>query len=171
MSSWSVPFLYGMTLFKKCQTFFHQTYMRFHSAMATLEPQKYVISGTVGTENILLVSGRLKNFALWVEVINAKSPRRWFFDHSTKLSKQLMQLFCCVFFCQTFSLGKISSIPRDVSSVLDIMHWKSFSWTECDPLWHWAVWNYSFFSTKTFQNLRNLGAIRGIPAEFIVIYV
>ena len=33
--------------------------MRFHSAMATLEPQKYVIAGTVGTENILLVSGRL----------------------------------------------------------------------------------------------------------------
>ena len=33
--------------------------MRFHSAMATLEPQKYVIAGTVGTENFLLVSGRL----------------------------------------------------------------------------------------------------------------
>ena len=33
--------------------------MRFHSAMATLEPQKYVIARTVGTENILLVSGRL----------------------------------------------------------------------------------------------------------------
>ena len=33
--------------------------MRFHSAMATLEPQKYVIAGTVGTEIILLVSGRL----------------------------------------------------------------------------------------------------------------
>ena len=48
-----------MTLFEKCQTFFHQTSMRFHSAMATLEPQKYVIAGTVGTENILLVSGRL----------------------------------------------------------------------------------------------------------------
>ena len=48
-----------MTLFKKCQTFFHQTSMRFHSSMATLEPQKYVIAGTVGTGNILLVSGRL----------------------------------------------------------------------------------------------------------------
>ena len=33
--------------------------MRFDSAVATLEPQKYVIAGTVGTENILLVSGRL----------------------------------------------------------------------------------------------------------------
>ena len=33
--------------------------MRFHSAMATLEPQKYVTAGTVGTENILLFSGRL----------------------------------------------------------------------------------------------------------------
>ena len=33
--------------------------MRFHSAIATLEPQKYVIAGTVGTENILLVSGGL----------------------------------------------------------------------------------------------------------------
>ena len=33
--------------------------MRFHSTMATLEPQKYVIAGTVGTEDILLVSGRL----------------------------------------------------------------------------------------------------------------
>ena len=32
--------------------------MRFHSAMATLEPQKYVIARTVWTENILLVSGR-----------------------------------------------------------------------------------------------------------------
>ena len=42
-----------MTLFKKCQTFFHQTSMRFHTAMATLEPQKYVIARTVGTENIL----------------------------------------------------------------------------------------------------------------------
>ena len=48
-----------MTLFKKCQTFFHQTSMRFHSAMATLEPQNYVIAVIVGTENILLVSGRL----------------------------------------------------------------------------------------------------------------
>ena len=48
-----------MTLFKECQTFFHQTSMRLHSAMTTLEPQKYVIAGTVGTENILLVSGRL----------------------------------------------------------------------------------------------------------------
>ena len=48
-----------MTLFKKCRTFFHQTSMRFHSAMATVEPQKYVIAGTVGTENILLVSWRL----------------------------------------------------------------------------------------------------------------
>ena len=36
--------------------------MRFHSAMATLEPQKYAIAGTVGTENILLVSGRLVYF-------------------------------------------------------------------------------------------------------------
>ena len=35
-----------MTLFKKCQTFFHQTSMRFHSTMATLEPQKYVIART-----------------------------------------------------------------------------------------------------------------------------
>ena len=33
--------------------------MRFHSAMATLEPQKCVRAGTFGTENILLVSGRL----------------------------------------------------------------------------------------------------------------
>ena len=33
--------------------------MRFHSAIATLEPQKYVIARTVGTESILLVSGRL----------------------------------------------------------------------------------------------------------------
>ena len=33
--------------------------MRFHSAMAPLEPQKYAIARTVGTENILLVSGRL----------------------------------------------------------------------------------------------------------------
>ena len=33
--------------------------MRFHSAMATLEPQKHVIAGTVGTEIILLVSGSL----------------------------------------------------------------------------------------------------------------
>ena len=48
-----------MTLFKNCQTFFHQTSLRFHSAMATHEPQKYVIAATVGTENILLVSGRL----------------------------------------------------------------------------------------------------------------
>ena len=33
--------------------------MRFHKAMATLEPQKYVIARTVWTENILVVSGRL----------------------------------------------------------------------------------------------------------------
>ena len=33
--------------------------MRFHSAMATVEPQKNVIARKVGTENILLVSGRL----------------------------------------------------------------------------------------------------------------
>ena len=33
--------------------------MRFHSAMATLEPQKYVIARTFWTENMLLVSGRL----------------------------------------------------------------------------------------------------------------
>ena len=46
-----------MTLFKKCQTFFHQTSMGFHSAMATLESQKYASAGTVGMENI--ISGRL----------------------------------------------------------------------------------------------------------------
>ena len=51
-----------MTLFEKCQTFFHQTSMHFHSAVATLEPQKYVFARTVGTENILLVSGRLVCF-------------------------------------------------------------------------------------------------------------
>ena len=33
--------------------------MRFHSAMATLEPQKYVLAITVWTKNILLVSRRL----------------------------------------------------------------------------------------------------------------
>ena len=33
--------------------------MRFHSAMATLEPHNNVIAITVGTENILLVSRRL----------------------------------------------------------------------------------------------------------------
>ena len=33
--------------------------MRFHSAMATPGPQKYVIARTFWTENILLVSGRL----------------------------------------------------------------------------------------------------------------
>ena len=33
--------------------------MGIHSAIATLEPQKYVISRTFWTENILLVRGRL----------------------------------------------------------------------------------------------------------------
>ena len=47
-----------MTLFKKWQTLFPSS-MRFHSAMAHLESQKYVIARTVWTENILLVSGRL----------------------------------------------------------------------------------------------------------------
>ena len=46
-------------VFKKTSTVSYKSSMRFHSAMATLEPQKYVIAGTVGTENILLVSGRL----------------------------------------------------------------------------------------------------------------
>ena len=45
-----------MTLFKKCQTFVYRISRRFHSAMATLEPQNNVIAGTVGTENILLAS-------------------------------------------------------------------------------------------------------------------
>ena len=58
VSSWSVPSWNGRTLFKKCQTFFHQTSVRFHSAVATLEPQNYAIARTVGTENILLFSGR-----------------------------------------------------------------------------------------------------------------
>ena len=48
-----------MTLIKGCQNFFHQTNVRFHSEMATLEPQNDVIARTVRTENILLVSGRL----------------------------------------------------------------------------------------------------------------
>ena len=39
--------------------FFHQTSMRFQSAMATLEREKNVIAKTVWTKNILLVSGRL----------------------------------------------------------------------------------------------------------------
>ena len=46
-----------MGLFEKCH-FFHQTSMRFHGAMATLESQKYVIAKTVWMENILLVGGR-----------------------------------------------------------------------------------------------------------------
>ena len=44
--------------------------MRFHRAMATLEPQKYVIAGTVGTENIPLISGRLVNFAFLRQMRN-----------------------------------------------------------------------------------------------------
>ena len=48
-----------MTLCKKCRFFFHRTFMRFHSAMATLESQKFVIARTVWKENILVVSGRL----------------------------------------------------------------------------------------------------------------
>ena len=44
---------------KSLKTFFNKTSMRFDSAMATLDPQKYVIARTVWTENILLVSGRL----------------------------------------------------------------------------------------------------------------
>ena len=38
---------------------FHQTSMRFHCAMATLESQNYDIARTVLTENTLQVSGRL----------------------------------------------------------------------------------------------------------------
>ena len=48
-----------MTLFQKFQNYFHQTSIRFHSAVATLEPQKHVIAITVWTEIILLVSWRL----------------------------------------------------------------------------------------------------------------
>ena len=61
-----------MTLVTKCQ-FFHQTSMRFRSAMATRESQKNVMARTVWTEIILLISGRLvtesfklsKNRNLW----------------------------------------------------------------------------------------------------------
>ena len=45
--------------------------MRFHSAMATLESQKYVIARTGRTENILLVSGRLV-FILYTMVSTSK---------------------------------------------------------------------------------------------------
>ena len=48
-----------MTFAKNCQTFFHQTSMPFHSAMATLEHQNFVVSRTVWTKNIPLISGRL----------------------------------------------------------------------------------------------------------------
>ena len=44
-----------MTFLKSVETFFIK---RFHSAMATLEPQN-VIAETVWTENIVLVSRRL----------------------------------------------------------------------------------------------------------------
>ena len=50
--------------------------MRFHRAMATLEPQKYVIAGTVGTEKILLVSGRLvRIFCVDVKFQNLLIPQ------------------------------------------------------------------------------------------------
>ena len=67
-----------MTLFKKCQTFFDQTSMRFHSAMATLEPQKYVIAGTVGTEIILLVSARLVFFSFFAIFLNFSIIKKLF---------------------------------------------------------------------------------------------
>ena len=35
--------------------------MHFHSAMATLDPQNFVVARRIRTENILLVSGRLVN--------------------------------------------------------------------------------------------------------------
>ena len=43
----------------KCQTIFDQTSLRFHSAIDTLESQKYVLARTFWTENILLVGKRL----------------------------------------------------------------------------------------------------------------
>ena len=46
-------------IIQEMSNLFHQTSMRFHSAMATLESQKYVIARTVWTENIPLVSGHL----------------------------------------------------------------------------------------------------------------
>ena len=65
VSSWGVSFWNGITLFKNCQTFFHQTSKRFHSVMATLESQKYVNAWTVWTEIILLVSWRLVEIWNW----------------------------------------------------------------------------------------------------------
>ena len=56
--SWSVSSGMGWH-FSEGVKIFHQTSVRFHSAMATLEPQKYVVARTVWTWNIVLVSGRL----------------------------------------------------------------------------------------------------------------
>ena len=38
---------------------FHQTFLRFHSTLITLEPRNYVVARTVWTESIELVSDRL----------------------------------------------------------------------------------------------------------------
>ena len=58
-----------MTLFKICQHFFHQTFMRFHSAIATLKPQKFVVHIAVWTEITLPVSGRIVQKIVESEII------------------------------------------------------------------------------------------------------
>ena len=45
--------------------FFQQVSMRFHGALAPLEPQIYFVARPVWTENVLLVSGRLVIVVFW----------------------------------------------------------------------------------------------------------
>ena len=59
--------------------------MRFHSTMATLEPQKYVKARTVGTDKILLVSGRLdidfRYHQVWANFLSYVSETSTFYNY------------------------------------------------------------------------------------------
>ena len=74
--------------------------MRFQSAKATLEPQKYVTDRTVWTENILLVSGRLvllqNCFLEMLNCLKQNCPNCSKFQNKTLASFQrLVSCFYC----------------------------------------------------------------------------
>ena len=126
---WSVSFWYRTASFKKCKNLFPQTSMRFHSAMATFEPQKHIIGRRVWTENILLVSGPLVWNRLRCKICSrTKLP----------LVNTLLGDHCCVNISAPvyhFPQGVLEFVIVENNSITpNYLYLFMVAWSECNPV-------------------------------------
>ena len=150
---WSVSFWYRTASFKKCKNLFPQTSMRFHSAMATFEPQKHIIGRRVWTENILLVSGPLVWNRLRCKICSrTKLP----------LVNTLLGDHCCVNISAPvyhFPQGVLEFVIVENNSITpNYLYLFMVAWSKCNPAASWVLplvlrWMKCFSSLLSAWNM------------------